>query len=447
MKFRSVAALFAILAMSVSVSAQDLFFENFDGKTTSDLEAEGWSFEAAGDPPANTGVVDDLDFTNVEFNLIRTRDLNPGGERGAQTTGEYLMSDADRGPNFDMEVGTGQAYDAITPSIDASNANQVWLNMDTSVCLNNNGTAVFIIDVSVNGGEFQEVEARVAPARFVGDTNGQTITEEDGYILDRGKDGNMGGLYGPYWLDISEVAAGQSDVRVRFRHFEQDWDWWVALDNIRVTTQPAPMGAETIYGPEGFEGTELPSDWTFETTFIDNEWFHGSQNIVQIDSIIHHESLDGENPYKDGNSLDRLADINGEYVIFQSIPELSGTALADTATLTSPAIDCSDYQEVFYYSWVEFLPGPTDQVNFFIDFSVDGGENWDVLYDFNQGLLETQEGSRAQEYYLPVPEAAGVSDFHIRYRAVGANGEDFFAVDDVTITGNIQASVDEWNLF
>lgn len=439
-RITTMALIFALVA-APAVYARDLFFENFDGKTDAQLLAEGWEYVAAGDPPAPTGP----DYIAVEFNLHRTRDLNPPGERGIQTTGEYLMSDADRGPNFDMIIGSGQSYDVVTPAIDCSGVSEVWLNADLAVLLNNNGLAVFMIDVQANGGDWVTLETRVAPARFPGVQEGQEILEDDPYLAIPGRDGNMGALYGPYWLDISSVAAGQSNVRIRFRHFEEDWDWWVAIDNVRVTTSSPPAGEEVIFGPERFTGNDLPTTWTYETTFIDNEWFHGKTNIVNIDSIVHHHNLGAPGRYLGGNSLDRLAGDDMAYAIYQSLPDLSSTE--DEATFAAPAIDCSDFEEVFVYYWCEFID-QRPAIRYYFEGSVDGGETFFSLFDYNQALFDNGEGSYAQEQFIAVPEAAGQSNVIFRFRGAGASGDRFFAFTDFTVTGNrTGTSVNGWALY
>ena len=72
--------------------------------------------------------------------------------------------------------------------------------------------------------------------------------------------------------------------------------------------------------------------------------------------------------------------------------------------------------------------------------------SFETLFNFNQGLLETGEGSRAQEHFIPVPEAAGQSVI-FRFKGVGADGDRFFAIDDVTVTGSKTTSVPNWSLF
>jgi hypothetical protein len=84
------------------------------------------------------------------------------------------------------------------------------------------GDEVADVDVSVNGGGWQNVLR-------------QTATQ-------RGPDHQT--------LDISGIAAGQPDVRIRFRYYNASFDWWWQIDTVRVG--PFTCGLEEGGGLMGF---------------------------------------------------------------------------------------------------------------------------------------------------------------------------------------------------
>jgi len=452
MKSKKLVLFVLCVSMCSYAMAADLFFENFDGKTTADLKAAGWVFEAA----AGAAAGPDAQLT-VMFGVQGTRETNPPSERGLPTTGQYIISDADKYGGVDGDendvIYSGMSHDAITPAINCAGANKVYLSADLSVCLNNNGSAVFMIDVKAGSGDWVTKEVRVAPARFPGEAfaHSMTIVEGGDYTAVPGLDGNMGGVYGRYWVDISDVAAGKSDVKVRFRHYEQDWDWWVAVDNVRVTTT-MPYGSETILGPINF-ANGIPSTWSYDSGEEQegNAWMASGDEYdtygAYMDSIRYYRNdvIKGEKRYLDGNSIDRLA--GGNYAVYQALswgdPELEGN-------MDTPSINCSEYAEVFFYAWMEMLPDTG--FNAKVQVSSDGGATFTDLFDYNAGALtETREGSYAMKHYIPVPEAAKKSNVIFRFKGIGINTHEtqcsFFAVTDVTITGNKTTLVDTWMMF
>lgn len=494
---KKIASLALGLMVASTSYATVIFEEDFEQYASSvgtgdrsALEADGWEFVV-------TNGADENPFTavTVEFNIeVGPNGLNPAWENGNrnglgpvdlngnQTEGIFMWSDHDAyggewtnpitgetiaAVDQNLDIGSGQSYDVYTPRFDASNLSEVWFHMDTSIVLNNNGSPLYVVDIQVGDGEWQNVAFRAAPARFPSEEfGGVTITENfttpdydfptEGIL---GKDGNQGGLHGQVHYDLTEFAAGQSDVRLRIRHYEPDWEWWIAFDNVVVDDVPPPQGSDVIFGPEEFTASEefaqdgIPETWTISQNILeaDNGWGHTWTNPIDIDALVWGDPLAGR--WKDGDGLNRLA--GQGYAIYQSLPDLSVPIAEDGtvpegafATLDSPVIDCSNYEEVFFYAWSEFNPGNRNALKFFIQYSIDGGQTFSNLFDFNQGLLETGEGSRAQEHFIPIPDAGGEDDLVIRFLGQGADGERYFAVDDVTITGNeVGTAVESWNLF
>ena len=74
---------------------------------------------------------------------------------------------------------------------------------------------------------------------------------------------NTDGFVGRLHVDLSEFAANEPSVIVRFRQFEPSWDWWVAIDNLLIDSVPPPQGgAEELMDLETFDGL-IPNDWDF----------------------------------------------------------------------------------------------------------------------------------------------------------------------------------------
>ena len=108
------------------------------------------------------------------------------------------------------------------------------------------------VDVSVAGGEWQNVLRQTSSVRG---PNQQSI-------------------------DISEIAANQSDVRVRFRYYNAHADWWWQVDNVQLggqTCTPLPGGVlagmvSNRHSGEPLVGATVSSDQTrVETVATPND--------------------------------------------------------------------------------------------------------------------------------------------------------------------------------
>merc|ERR1711969_384489 len=98
------------------------------------------------------------------------------------------------------------SHDLWTPVFSCAGMAAPWLHFDCAAFLNNNGEAVFDVDVSIdNGGSWSNVLRRVAQSR-TGAAPVVTTANADGPL-------------GPLHLDLTPWAANQPSVRVRFRHF------------------------------------------------------------------------------------------------------------------------------------------------------------------------------------------------------------------------------------
>ncbi|MEC8895093.1 MAG: LamG-like jellyroll fold domain-containing protein, partial [Planctomycetota bacterium] len=188
-----------------------ILFEGFDCyRTDEELAAAGWEAVEANAP------LEDQRWTITN----PSGRANPPGANGKPTTGGFVISEY---ASASLDVpGSGASHDFWSPSFSTVGHDEVWLHMDASVQLNNNGDAIFDVDVSTDdGATWDNVYRRIAPARMV-----EPLPSLD---LD-----NVDGAYGRMHIDLSEFAADQDSVRFRLRHFEPTWDWWIAVDNVLV---------------------------------------------------------------------------------------------------------------------------------------------------------------------------------------------------------------------
>ena len=120
----------------------------------------------------------------------------------------------------------------ISPSNDFSGQMVVVVEFDQDFeVYPNSRIEVADVDVSINGGEWQTVlhqEEESVPG-----PNHQTV-------------------------DISSLAADQSDVRIRFHYYNANFDWWWQVDNVRVG--PYNCAVEPGGGLAGFV-TDFDSGW------------------------------------------------------------------------------------------------------------------------------------------------------------------------------------------
>ena len=77
-------------------------------------------------------------------------------------------------------------------------------------------------------------------------------------------DENADGFYGRLDVDLSDFAANEASVRLRLRHFEPNWDWWIAVDNVLVDDRPSVGGDVELLEEESFTGG-IPNNWTVES--------------------------------------------------------------------------------------------------------------------------------------------------------------------------------------
>ncbi|MGC9326121.1 MAG: hypothetical protein ACP5I1_00670 [Candidatus Hinthialibacter sp.] len=387
--------------------------ENFDGKNDEDLVFEGWVFEDSA-TAEETGTL----WTTV------TDRANPPSADGSPTTGEFLISDSDGGDGSNTPGGGG-SHDAITPSFSTVGSSEVWLHMNVSAVLNNNGEAIFDVDVSTDGGAtFVNQYRCISPLRSVEPLPQAGFTDQQ----------QTGGLYGPVDILLPD-AADSSDVKVRFRHYEPNDDWWVAIDDIAVDDVSPTAGLSLIL-TEGFEGG-IPGDWE-NTPSGTQAWANQPLESRMVDSVI---SGNGPSDF-DGRTLNNLA--GQGYAIW-----VEGEEEGASATLTSPSFDCSACGRVVVGVDSECLPGNGSSA-YSIEVSVDGGASFTPIFSYLMALNDLEEDAQFNHYLLDVPQAAGQSNVKIRFNAVGADpgeNEGFWAIDNFSLYADGTVPVVDWFLY
>jgi len=203
---------------------------------------------------------------------------------------------------------SGASNDIITPSFSTVGATgDVWFHADMAINLNDNGQAIFDIDVSTDGGTtWVNKFRRIAPGtgRNIASGDFDSDVDVDGrdfLLMQRAYDesddltdnennitgdpppdglpddiernrrnstqrfsdwskslqgaytpvvatvaaGNAGGVHGPLDLNLGAAVGGQPDVKIRFRQFETRDDEFLTIDNI-VVDEVVPAGSEAI---------------------------------------------------------------------------------------------------------------------------------------------------------------------------------------------------------
>lgn len=483
LKWMAAFAVAAWVASPASAQTMQFFFDGFD-QYPGNQEAldAGWEYVDANDPESEawwslqmtnwrTTADDDtwqtsgLDLTPRHF--PPTYDGTPTGELTGSPgnwnfDGNYMISDADarEGPGQDDVADSGQSHDLITPVIDCSNGSSVWLHFDCSAVLNDNGKAVFIVDVTADGDQpwdqatWNEVFVRVAPDRGGNWNDGN---EDLGITTYRVDNTNADGVFGRIHLDLSQYAAGEDKVRVRFRHYEQDWDWWIAVDNVLVNNVAGPEACATEVFSHNFDGGAI-APMVVEST--DNEGTLATWNTQDPNERY---GLGWVNNQK----VNRLNHATGqEDPNFAVIDEgqIGGDFFYPRDEwLKTPVLDCSNFAQVVLDYEDEFIPTShtdgtgedpgcvTCDVTHEVVVSIDGGNTWEQLFDVNGGGLFAagrNEDPMYQHRFFNAPQAAGQSEvvFAWHYESeLGPDNAGYWAVDNVRVTGCSTADFDSDN--
>ena len=141
---------------------------------------------------------------------------NPGGQTHPEWTGTFMIVDSSwAGYNVNMDE------ELITHSIDCSYYQDVTLNfMHAFVYGSSFYDEVGDVDVSVNGGAWQNV------ARYESYHNG---LEE---------------------LDLSSIADGQADVKIRWRYYNTKYEYFWGIDDVEIIAASLPQPMPGDFEPD-----------------------------------------------------------------------------------------------------------------------------------------------------------------------------------------------------
>ncbi|PKO14970.1 MAG: hypothetical protein CVU39_12915 [Chloroflexi bacterium HGW-Chloroflexi-10] len=153
--------------------------------------------------------------------------------------GGYAMADSDKALTIDMTTAL------VSPSVDFSGESTVALQFSYDYYDYFATSEAAYVDISINAGEWQNVWVR--------------------NTIDRGpKTAN---------IDLTALAAGQPDVRMRFRYANANYSWYWQVDNILLGTplcmaQPGGLVAGVVADAQtldGISGASIRSDDGSET--------------------------------------------------------------------------------------------------------------------------------------------------------------------------------------
>ena len=397
---------FVLVAQSAgpALGQTTYFSDDFESYTTdADVTTAGWTIF---DTPQVTEVGTTWTVTNPGSRA------NPPTLDGTPSTGNFMISDSDYGSG-DNPTGTGASHDLTTPSFSTVGGSDVWLHIDVSAQLNNNGLAVLDIDVSTDGGSnFTNVFRRVAPARrFSAPTVNNT---------------NADGYYGQLDVDISAEAANESDVMIRFRHYEPEDDWWIAIDNVLVDdVAPAlggmgaifsedfsagSLGAMTVYSTNGNTGNN-----TWNTADAGSRYVAGAVGERGVNRLMH------PTPRGAGGQV--------QFAIID--PEIAVGTLDEY--LKTPVLNLTGSDKVFLHWTDEIIPeyGPAEVL-----VSTNGGTNWTQVFDYFAGALwNGEEDPFYVERIMEVTLGPDLSQVVFAWHYGGQPSDDhYWAVDDISVT-------------
>ena len=435
-----VALVVATVACAVCVapaSAADYFADDFDSYSN-DAAVTAAGFQM-------------LDQNATEFSTWTI--TNPGGRGnpptidGTASSGNFMVADSDAQTESGPAGETGR-HSLITPSFSTVGGGNPWLHVDASIMQNNNGLNVFFVDVSVDGGTSWDTRyMQVAPGR--GGFGFAPYPEL--YMPDNT---NSGGYFGRLDVDLGDAAADQSDVQVRFQMYEPNWDWWYAIDNVKVDDVPKPSTGETTAFSEDFSDSTLGQMGVINVVADTN----GVAGWVTKDNGIdsgNAQYYPGQVGDLDGRSVSRIGHpdpvgTNGELTF--AITE--GGLLAAGADppeayhtiLHTPVLDLSEVSDVvLQYEDEGYASDELTRVLLMEDTNGDGPDASDtvvrVIFDYlgGGGFVFTEEAMFAERAF-DVPEADGRDDVYFAWESASGGVVDesdglWWAIDSITVSG------------
>ena len=384
-------------------------FDSFEGYADdAGLTAAGWTIF---DTPEVTETGTTWTITNPGGRV------NPATLNGSASTGNFLISDSDSGGGSNP-TDSGASHDVITPSFSTAGADKVWLHMDLTAQLNNNGACIFDVDVSTDGGStWTNAFSRVAPGRI--SSNSATTRLPDNT--------NTDGYYGQLDVDLTPYAANQDDVRLRIRHLEPNDDWYIAIDNVLVDDVAAPQGGPiTIFSEDFSNGLGQMSVFSGQGNTGTETWHTTDKGGRYVPGTVQEQGVN------------RLGPHPGATPDFAIIDSDANPDPAEDEWLMTPTLDLSEMAKVFlhYESETVMSSGVWNQE---VLVSLDGGSTFETTPIFaytGGGLFDNGEEPAFAERIFDVSGiAAGQSQVVFAFRYTGDGDDWWWAIDNVEVSG------------
>jgi hypothetical protein len=364
--------------------------------------------------------------------------VNPPTADGTPSDGNFIISDSDKASGSNP-TDSNISHNIWTPAFSTVGSNgDVWLHADVGAQMNNNGSAIFDIQVTTNGGlDFTDAFTRVAPGR--GTAQAATTRLPD--------NSNADGYYGR--LDVNLGAIGeQSNVRVRMRHFEPNDDWWIAVDNVVIDdVAPISKGPVAIFA-EDFSA----QDGTLGAMLVDTITGGGTATWGTIDGGGRYTAGQVNAPGSggadlDGRSVNRLmhpaakTGRNSDQVTFAIIEDQLSPNTDDY--LMTPLLDLSEMKQVFLGYDSEVITADDEPNKTEVLLMQDNGDGTPdrsdtvlaTVFDYKAALHDGGEDATFAERLLQVNAAAGLENVFFAWHWMGED-DHFWAVDNIEVTGN-----------
>jgi hypothetical protein len=347
---------------------------------------------------------------------------NPGGRvnpprfDGQPTTGGFLISDSDFAGLPSNNAGTGASHDLYSPAFSTVGGASVWLHMNVSAQLNNDGTAIFDVDVSTDMGEsWTNAFRRISPGR------GLLSNPAPAPLPDST---NADGFYGQLDVDLSSLAANLGDVRIRVRHFEPTYDWWIAIDDFKVDDVAPLAPGQVVKFSEDFSaglgqmvvGGIQTGDLTWNCNDPGHRYgppgFLSEPNISRL-----------EHPGTDPNFAIIDVDSGG-----QTVDDYLMTPVLDLAGAHGVVLSYESEGSVPYGKMRVLLMRDSD----------DNGPDVDddvvkVLFDYTAALHDPDEEPFYADRVLSVPDADGQDDVFFAWH-FESDDDWWWAVDSIEVS-------------